>query len=126
MRTDFKATGIALLVFLVVCAPMYFSFPVPVLLPVLLPVLPYIAAFLGGLTIAYRSRFGERSNCVVLAVLISLTLGFANLVGPSDFPGLSASAWVIGLSFPVALFMVVAGLGAKGLLKKMVSRADKT
>ncbi len=120
MRADFKATGTALLVFLVVCAPMYLSFPVPALLPAL----PYIAAFLGGLTIAYRSRYGEPSNCVLLAVLISLSLGLANLVGPSDFPGLAASAWVIGLSFPVALFMVVAGLGAKGLLKMMVSRAD--
>ena len=118
MRVDFEATGIALLVFLVVCAPMFLSFPVPGL--------PYIAAFFGGLTIAYRSRFGERSNCVLLAVLISLSLGLANFVGPSDFPGLSASAWVIGLSFPVALFMVVAGLGAKGLLKKMISREDKT
>ena len=118
MRVDFKATGIALLVFLIICAPMFLSFPVPGL--------PFVAAFLGGLTIAYRSCFGERSNCVLLAVLISLSLGLANYVGPSDLPGLSASAWIIGLSFPVALFMVVAGLGAKGLFKKMVSRENKT
>lgn len=118
MYIDFKAIGIAFLVFLIVCAPMSLSFPVPWL--------PYIAAFFGGLAIAYRSRFGERSNCVLLAMLISLSLGLSNFVGPSDFPSLSASAWVIGLSFPVALFMVGAGLGAKGLLKKMVSHENKT
>jgi hypothetical protein len=115
MRIDFKAIGIAFLVFLVVCTPMFLSFPIPGL--------PYIAAFLGGLTVAYRSRFGERANCVLLAALISLSLGLANYVGPSDFPGLSASAWVIGLSFPVALFMVVAGLGARGFFKKKSGHA---
>lgn len=118
MCIDIRATSTAFLVFLVVCVPMFFSFPVALL--------PYIAAFLGGLTIAYRSRFGERSNCVLLAVLISLSLGLANYVSPSDLPGLSASAWIIGLSFPVALFMVIAGLGAKGLIKKIASREDKT
>lgn len=117
MRVDFKATGIALFVFFVVCAPVFLSVPVPGL--------PYVAAFLGGLTIAYRSRFGERSNCVLLAVLISLSLGLVSYIGPSDFPGLSASAWVIGLSFLVVLFMVVAGLGSKGLFKAMFSREDE-
>jgi hypothetical protein len=110
MRIDFKAIGIALLVFLIACAPMFLSFHVPWL--------PYIAAFFGGLTIAYRSRFGEHSNYALLAVLISLSHGLSNFIVPSDFPALSDSTWVIGLSVPVVLFMVGAGIGAKEILKK--------
>ena len=122
MRADPKAIGIAYLVFLVVYLPVYlqptlgesagraFSF--------FAPWLPYIAAFLGGLTVAYRSRISESLNCFLLAVLIALSLGLVNYIGPSDFPGLNASAWVTGLSFPIALFLVAAGLGAKGFFKR--------
>ncbi|HNI72641.1 MAG TPA: hypothetical protein PKN13_10165 [Accumulibacter sp.] len=122
MRADLKATGVAYLVFLAVYPPVYLGpiigEPAGAVLSLVTPWLAYIAAFLGGLTVAYRSRIGERLNCLLLAVLIALSLGLTNYFGPSDFPGLNASAWVAGLSFPIALFLVAAGLGAKGFFTR--------
>ena len=121
MRIDLKALGISFLTFLIIYLPIYLRFTsnnfIATFLSSLAPLLPYFAAFFSGLTLAYFSKFNQWFNSLLLTALISLSLGFANYFLPSDLPGFYYSAWISALSFPIALFLVVAGLGAKSLMK---------
>jgi hypothetical protein len=130
MRADLKAIAIAFLayavVFLAAFLPSILSISLGATFELVAPWFPYVAAFLGGITLAYRSRFSERLNGFVLSALIALSLGFANYYGPSDLPFLYASVLVTGISFPIVLFLVVAGLGAKNLFKRTTWNGAKT
>jgi hypothetical protein len=121
MRIDLKAIGIAYLVFLALYLPIYLQFTpydfTKTISSNLTPWLPYLAIFFSGLVMAYYSSFNRRFNALLLTALIALSIGLANHFGPSDFPGFYGSVWVTGLSFPIVLFLVVAGLGAKNLIK---------
>jgi hypothetical protein len=121
MRIDLKAICLAFIVFVVVAHPAYLRFYLydftNSVFSSLVPCLPYTAAFFSGLTLAYHEQINSRFNSLLLSALISIGLGLANYIGPSDLPGFYYSMWVTGLSFPIVLFLVVAGLGAKNLIK---------
>ncbi|GEM_PF-4053500 len=121
MRIDLKAVSLAFIIFLVIFLPMYLRFSTydftNIAFSYLAPWLPYLAAFFSGLTLAYREKLVSRFNSLLLSVLISLSLGLANHIGPSDLSGIYYSIWITGLSFPFVLFLVVAGLGTKNLIK---------
>jgi hypothetical protein len=125
MRIDLKAIGVAYLVFLALYLPIYLRFTpygfTKTISSNLAPWLPYLAIFFSGLAMAYYSNFNRRFNALLLTVLIALSFGLANYFGPSDFPGFYSSVWVTGLSLPIVLFLVVAGLGARNLIKAVSS-----
>ncbi len=121
MRIDLKAICLAFIVFVIVAHPISLRFSLydftNSVFSYLIPWLPYLGAFCSGLTLAYREKISSRFNSLLLSVLISFSLGIVNYIGPSDLPGFYYSMWVTGLSFPIVLFLVVAGLGAKSLIK---------
>ena len=125
MRIDLKTVNVAFIVFLAIYLPTYLRFTpyhfTNTVFEYLAPWLPYLAAFFSGLTMAYLEKNGSRFNSLLLTALISISLGLANYIGPSDLPGLYYSLWVTGLSLPIVLFLVGAGLGAKSLIKAVYS-----
>ena len=122
MRIDMKAVGIGYLTFLCIFLLIYLPF-VPgsftsSIFQKIAPVVPYISFFISGLVVANYSRFKIRISQVILAILISLSLGLANYYGPSDFHGIKATLWVIGISLPIVFLFVIAGQGAKELIAR--------
>jgi hypothetical protein len=123
MRIDLKAVSVAFIVFLAIFLPTYLRFTsydfTNTVFSYLAPWLTYLAPFFSGLAMAYLEKINTRFNSILLSALISLSLGLANFIGPSDLPGFYYSFWVTGLSLPIVLFLVAAGLGAKSLIKAL-------
>ena len=118
MRVDIKALSIS-----------YFAF-VSMHLLVYVPsnpiasFLPYLAVIISGFLLERNSDTNTKFSTVILTVLISLSLGIANYFGPSDFPGLKATAWIFGISLPIVLFLVIAGRGLNEIVMRMKSNKN--
>jgi len=118
MRVDIKALTISYLAFICIYLLVYIP------LNPIAPYLPYIAVTISGSLLARYTKNALKVNTVILTLLISLSFGMANYFGPSDFPGLKATGWVIGISIPIVLFLVIAGQGLNEIVIRMKSKKN--
>ena len=120
MHLDWRAFVIAFGAFLVLSIPLYvpWNIALPHALAVAITWLPYLGAFVAGVTFLHIAKFNRDRDCVLLGVVIGMTVGLVNFIGPaigihSDLPGLKYSLIIAGGAIPIAVVLVLAGAGSR-------------